>query len=306
LDLLPPPPSEVPPGTRQATEEVGLAVMLPPLQLLSLAPSVVRAAADVVGMFRTNYTMSSRTMSAQGTPLVAQVARTLQTSGSGVTVSVDGFATASPTSPLLTGFWDLDKERQDLTTASIGLRSTVAAKADVIAGLKKDREATATALLKVLGEEKPGDLLRQRLADLDARMATEQAGAARETAVLAVVDDVLGVVSAFTNAALTSPAGERAPLLSALARESIHEGDHGASHVLFVSLDSVGADVVSPASQLRNVEYVKYVGGMQMTFILYSVGDRKVVDSGVERRLKLATLDLDSGSVTMGAESELR
>ena len=124
-------------------------------------------------------------------------------------------------------------------------------------------------------------------------------------ATLSVVDAAVADYDAFETAIRTSPSGERSPLLSALARELLHR-TNGPSHVLFVSVDSVGADVAAPQSQLAPTDHVRYFGGMQVSYLLYDVRKGKLVAAEVERRLASAKLDLKTGQLTPAATSELR
>ena len=93
--------------------------------------------------------------------------------------------------------------------------------------------------------------------------------------------------------------------MSALARESLH-GKNAPSHVLFVSLDSVGAEVAAPASQLGKSDDVSYLGGLQVSYLVYEVTKAAVVAAGVERRLASARLNLKDGTLSTQATSELR
>lgn len=93
--------------------------------------------------------------------------------------------------------------------------------------------------------------------------------------------------------------------MSALARESLH-GKNAPSHVLFVSLDSVGAEVATPASQLGKSDDVSYLGGLQVSYLVYEVSKAAVVAAGVERRLASARLSLKDGTLSTQATSELR
>jgi hypothetical protein len=295
-----------PPQPVQPLAEFAPALVPPALQLLAAAPKAVGAVADIIGMFRTNYTMASRTMSAKGTPMLAQVAANLRNADASVNVIVDSFATVSKTSPLLERIRRLDADRRELTRASVEVRARVATTTEQVAALKKDREATSAALIKVLADDKAGERLSGRLEELDARIAKVQSEGSRETNVVTLVDTVLAAVASFMSAALSAPPGGRAPLLAALARECIHLGEGGPSHVLFVSLDTVGADFASPASQLKDTKHVKYIGGMQVSFLLYSLNKGHVVAAGSERRVKHATLDLDRGMWKVDTVDELR
>ena len=278
----------------------------PVVAALGALPKVVGGLADIVGMFRTNYAMSSRTMSPEGTPIAVQVANLLLTRTTGIGVSIDGFATlGSDASELLGELESMRSQRQQLETDTLPVRARVAKATSAIATLLKDRTATHASLLKVLEADKDGARLQERLAALDDQIATHQSASAQDVATLSVVDAAVADYDAFETAIRTSPSGERSPLLSALARELLHR-TNGPSHVLFVSVDSVGADVAAPQSQLAPTDHVRYFGGMQVSYLLYDVRKGKLVAAEVERRLASAKLDLKTGQLTPAATGELR
>jgi hypothetical protein len=278
----------------------------PVVSALGALPKIVGGVADIAGMFRTNYAMSSRTMSAEGTPVAAQVASLLLTQSSGVAVSLDGFATVrADASELLTELDEVRNRRRQLEIDSIPVRERVAQVTSVIATLSADRTATQASLLKVLEANKDATQLAERLAAIDEQIGHHQIESAHDVATLAVVHAAVAAHDAFEMATRTAAAGERAPLLSALAREQLHR-PNGPSHVLFVSVDSVGADIATPQSQLGETDYVRYFGGMQVSYLLYEVSSGRVVAAEVERRIASAKLDLKGGQLTTTATSELR
>ena len=282
---------------------VGLTTAAALLPVISAVPKLVGGFADVVGMLRTNYALASRTMSPTGTPLLAEVARTLNNID--VRVSLDGFSTVNSSSPLLTRFKELLTKRQEVSDASAELRTRAKVSSEALTDLRADRQATLTSLLKALESDKSAEQLQSRLQELGNSITNPREVTGRYAVALEFVDGVLAQIDGFTKAALTPTAsGGRSPLLAALAREALH-GSDGPSHILFVSLDSAGADTASPASQTRNTEYVRYIGGMQVSYFLYSVHDRVLVASGVERRIKQVTHSLKDGQTRVDSVDEL-
>jgi hypothetical protein len=275
------------------------------LGAVSAAPQIIGLAADLVGMFRTNYTMSSRTMTPDGTSLVTQVAKTLAALP-GVTVMIDGLMTTDlESSALLKRLGDARDLRWQLAEESSDLRQRVAAAKAAIDTMVEDRTATRTTLLSVMGDGKDGAALDGRLKSIDEQISTMRAGSLRDTTLLDSVDAAIAAYGEFQTAALSAPEGGRPPLLAAMARECLHD-ETRPTHVLFVSVDSIGADVATPESQLARTGYVRYFGGLQVSYMLYDVAEGRVTAAEVERRLGSMRLALDGGEMVPGATSELR
>ncbi|NAZ85038.1 hypothetical protein [Kineococcus indalonis] len=318
-----------PPGPGQSAEDLALQAAGTPMALgvpavsnlaaaltpaglvpaaLAALPAVVGGVADVAGMLRTNYTVSSRTMTTSGTPLLAEVARNLTSRG--VRVSIDGFGHVDGRSGLLGEFTELLGASRTLRTATIAARTERSMFERAVEELKEERRSTLASYLEVLERDEPApapaQALKAHLADLDQRVAEHVAVGARLAPAVTFVDSVIAEVDAFAAACTTPSGGTRSPLLAALAREALFSEGSGVTHVLFVSLDSTGSETAAPQSALRNVDHLRYVAGMQASFILCSVANGSVVDSGVQRRLKHATLDLGNGTVSTGAVSDLK
>lgn len=280
--------------------------------LLPVAVAAVTAAvklpglvADLVGMFRTNYTMSSRTMTPDGTSLIVEVAKAVEAIP-GVTVMVDGLTTVRPeSSKLLSAISEARALRLQLDQASLSLRQRVALAEAAITTLSDDRAATRTSLLKVLESDKDESRLDARLKDLDQQISSARADSLGDSTLLASIDAAIAAYDAFEVAVQTAPQGGRSPLVAALARECLHDEAHP-THVLFVSIDSLGADVATPQSQLAKADFVRYFGGLQVSYLLYEVSKGRVSAAEVERRLGSMRLALDGGEMVLGSTTELR
>lgn len=271
--------------------------------VVEAAPKLVGAVADLAGLLRTNYAVSSRTMTTEGTPVVAAVAFALKQAN--IEVSVDGFEAISSTSPLVADLQALLQKRDRLVADTLGRRSAAAAARAQLDRIEKDRAATATQLIKNLAEGSASTALEERVAALDRHLEAGLAAAGELLAIVALVDQTVTAVTAWTDALVATSPGGRAPLLAALAREALELGEDGPTHVLFVSLDSAGADIATPASQIQSTKKLSYSGGVQVSFMLYNVETRKVVAADVRGRVHQATYDLKTGSLKIGAGFDL-
>jgi hypothetical protein len=170
--------------------------------------------------------------------------------------------------------------------------------------LDTDRAATAAAIIEQLADDKDATALRGRLLELDNDIATLDSSSAGLRNRLAFVDQVIATVTTFLAAILTPVDGGRSPLLAALSREKLFTSD-GPSHVLFVSLDCAGAEVITPTSQMAKTDHILYAGGSQISYFLYSVAEHVLVASGVGATIKHVDQSLRSGAVTVQGLAEL-
>lgn len=271
---------------------------------LGAAPKVVGEFADVVGLFRTSYTVAARTVSATGTPVVAEVAKAVTRNLPRVVVHVDAF-TATPDvqhSPLLQQWAQLQTACDELAHATVSLQAHTAALTAAQGRLEGDRSTYVAAVVDAVKAGRPADAAQALVAQLDEKLAVTDPQAQRARAVLDYAQETLATVSTLLAAAVTAPPGGRAPLQAAAAREPLHAAS---GHVLFVSLDSIGADVITPASQLAKSDFARYAGGLQVSWMVYDVARRAVVAANVKRQLGVATLDLSNGRVTINSSTEL-
>jgi len=299
---LTPPPAQ-PSGGGDTTAQDGPRLVAPAvaLELLVAVPKIIASAADVVGMFRTNYTVAARTMTPEATPLLAHVARILMAAQ--IKVRIDGFEVLHD-SPVVASARALADSLDVIVNASTSLRSEVSIASRRLATLDTDRGATATALIKQLAEEKNDGTLRARLHELDQEIERLDGSAASSRNRLAFVDQVIATTTAFLAALLTPVDGGRSPLLAAVSREGLFTSD-GPKHVLFVSLDCAGAEVITPTSQMAKTDHILYSGGSQISYLLYSVADHSIVASGVGATVKHVDQSLRSGTITVQGLSEL-
>ena len=143
--------AEPPNGTGLESLTVGTALVA--------APAMVGAAASLVGMFRSDYSIESRSVTIGSTPLAAAVTRHLLAAG--VKVSVDGFNVLD--SPLDELFLDTRAKRVELERAKAKLNAEAIAPSErVVEDLRADRAAAEAAYQKALGTD-GADKLRERV-----------------------------------------------------------------------------------------------------------------------------------------------
>lgn len=268
-------------------------------------PKILGAVADIRGLFRTRYTFTAATISASGTPLIAEVAGTLAKQLPGAELMVDGFGGVPEDSAIIARWTAIDVSYQRVVQRTVSLRSASAHGAAKIAALEASRDAFHAAVVKaVAAGENPVELDR-RVALLDAELDDERAKISSTDTALALVDAALVEATAAADQLVAGTDGDRPPLLAAVAREELHK-EGSPTHVLFVSLDSIGGDIATPESAMKNPQHLLYLGGAAFSFMIYNTTRRRVVAAGTRRLAKLAKLELGSGTLTIDREIDFR
>lgn len=275
------------------------------ISLLGAAPAVIGTVADVVGMFRTNYSLSGRVMTPQGTPLVAEVARALCRRD--VAAVVDGFHLAAP-SPLLEQISDAQKLRRQVAATVAEQRAQMAARQARIKRLEAEVASVLASCLKVAEKNESTEQLDVRLAVVKSELSDQEADVAIDVGRVAFADAVTAGFDAFLTAVMTAPGDGMAPIIGAVMREALGSGG-GVTHVLFVSLDSVGAETVTTEARFGRDGEVRYVGGLQVTHMVADVATGETVGAGTTQWLTRVTYDLENGqmrgrnTVSLGREA---
>jgi hypothetical protein len=249
-------------------ESVTAAVALP--VILGLAG----LASTVVGLFRADYSVSSRTVTADKLGLIAEVAKGLRAKNRAVVLPGLGLVKESR---LLTRAQELVKRRYKLD-ARIGAYEG-AKITPVTHRLDADRARLAQlqkasdqyhAEGKSAERKRNDELIASVIAEIQEREGDPTYSDGRAS--IAAARSVLGAFDAAVSALATAPsAGGYAPLMAAALRELIKlaVGAGGRSaHVLYVDVSSAGADVVSRAGSVRGDAKAAFLGATGVTFLL--------------------------------------
>lgn len=238
---------------------IGLALTLPAL------------AADFIGLFKTNYTIGSRTVSISAVALQAEVASQL-TSDAKVTVELPGFA--------LIGASTIFARFNDLMTKQFDLESRVAyvkaMRTDPIGEQVKDRQDEVTQLLaafaKALGEQ-PANAAGLKEAIQAARTAIRRLSTReyeRETAAVVAATGLIGAIDSFASSISTVAEGQAYSMLAAAAlREHVRGAGTHPTHLLYVEVVSAGGEVVTAEHNFRDSK-LGVVAGVQVAYLLSS------------------------------------
>lgn len=296
------PPAKEPEEPRVEALGVPLAAVTPGL---AVAEGVVGGAAGIAAMFRNDYTISSRETKVGSTPLVAAVASELASATR--TVVVDGFELVIG-SRVLADFNAARAQRRRLEHAKIEQEQSIAADAansDALRARVKDAGADYD---KALAEAKSGvDLknLEDNLHALQSRLAELDAALAEPRAVIAVASAAAARFDAFATVVTTLPAGAPyPPLVSAALREQLHaQRDAKVTHVLFVEVDTAGAETVAIRSLFR--QRARFVGGLHVSYLLLAVEVNKIVKAGTAAGIRQMNYRLRTGKLEHQGSADL-
>jgi len=288
-------PSKPEPERRPAAEKL---VGAPPAAAAASAvPAYVGAVADVIGLFRTDYTITGRDVVLQPPALLAAAARRLR--GLGANVIVDGFTLLSSGS-VLDRFDQLRRGRDDLLVAITKLDKTVIAPEQA----ELDRRVAllaeqAAAYDKQRDTGKEDTAIKQRVDELQAQVDEQTIATAGPAAASAQAHTVLDAVDAFVAAVTAAPQTGYPPLVAAAIRERLHATDETRiSHVLCLTIGSAGGDTITRKSLFRASGIVGYVGGCQITHLMLDTAQGFLVTSGSQALTATLRYDLKSNRVT--------
>ena len=272
---------------------------LGPIGLLAAAPAVIGGVADVVGMFRSNYTIAAADVQMGATPLVAGVAGELRRLGRAVVV--DDFRVLD--SPLIGDFFSAREQRLELERQLAELaQRRVEGAGRRIDDLRADRTDAAAAYDKALCADAlpPGaDTLRRRLEQLDGDIAKAEIAVAPWRALQAAARAAADRWDAFATAVVTAGPGDPyPPLVAAARRERLHANARRVRRVLYVGVEGTGGETITRRSLFRSNDRLGIVGGAQLSWLLLDAENDTLLDGGTKPVLGQLTYDLDDARVT--------
>lgn len=285
----------------EAAEELagarGASMELAFVPALTGAAAIVGAAASLVGMFRTDYSISAKEVAIGATPLVAAVAKRLL--GNEGAVCVDGFYTLR-NSATINQFWQARAKRNALERRCLTLKAKSVQPSDrLLEDLRAELKETSAAYSKALGEAKaPPNLgsLRNRLRATRRAIRKAENDSAVTRSRVAVAEVSVAQFDAFSTAvSTTAKEGEYPPLVAAAIREGLHNDAY--THVLFVGIEGSAAETITRKSFFRRSGQVGYMGGAEVSYLLLDLKSNALVAAGNKTLLSHLNYDLDTSSV---------
>lgn len=251
--------------------------MAPLVPLLAAAPAVVSSVADIVGYFKTDYTVKGLTVDISGDALVAEVAGKIKDHH----VQIFNFNLAKE-SELITEWSNLVEQKQtldkDKELVKIQVVEPVTAR---IASLKEEGAALQVKLdhLTQPAEETERNAVREQLNQCRQGIVYAQSLLSRAQRAVANADTLSHAFGEFmTSLTATSDPASPPLWLQAAVRQQIRQ--QGITHLLYLKIVSSGGEAITKKSFLSSGQ-TSYLGGAAVAYVLASA-DGKVELAGTE------------------------
>jgi len=272
-------------------------------------PGALGAAIDMLGLLRTDYTLTASAVTPGPAELVTLTAGHL--AAAGLTVEADAFSTvrASPSTRQLTSLLDArDDTVKDLAELQSSLAPVEAELAGIATRAAIVEEEWAKAVTDETGKLKSG-ALRQAADDLArlARRREKAAGPARTLVTYA--QQVVADVDAAVITLLQAPEGGEAPLFTAARRERLEARDDAqdiVTHVLYITLDAVAADAVTRRSILGTSGLLRFLAAGNASWLLLESATGTIDSGGQQSLADVMTFSLEDGTATYSDTPELQ
>jgi hypothetical protein len=261
----------------------------------AVIPTIIGAAAGLLGMFRTNYSITGKDFTIGTTPLLAAVTRKLLEAGVGL--SVEHFSLAE--GAIITKFDATRTKRLELEHRSRESRKKVQDADRILADLRMRLKETSASLLAAISENKAETIisaLRQDLATLEGRIKSAEDSVSGDRANLALADTVCTRFDTFAASVITpGKDGGYPPLVAAAMWERLRDESNGYTHVLYVAVEGAGGETITNQSYLGKTGVVVFMGGAQISYLLLDVKTKATVSAGTQPLLGRMTYDLKRG-----------
>jgi hypothetical protein len=270
----------------------------------SPVPGALGAAADLLGLLRTDYAITATAVTANPSELeTLTAARLAKASGNGgsshgpIRVEADTYTTLRH-SPSNDSLRSLLEKRDVLALQTVELREVLTPVEAELTAIKsrlstlEQEWATAVAEQKDVAKD-----LRAAVDSLarDAGARENLAGPARTLA--AHVERVLTETDEAVAALLRGGEDGPAPLLMAAMRERLdaEEESERFTHVLYVNVDALGADAITRRSILGTSGRIRFVGAGSASWLLLDASDGTISDGGQVNLADVMAFDLEGG-----------
>jgi hypothetical protein len=267
------------------------------------------AAINLLGLLRTDYTITATSVSAAPSELATLTAAHLTRTpavgdgGAPVTVKVeaDSFAITGP-SPAAELFAGVLKLRDSTVMKLSGLQAILAPAQAELTAINTRTTTVEQAWAAAIADKKDdgGDIaLLQTILDTLAAQAArrEQAIGAAATAATSAQQFVTDIDTAMTALLQVPAAGGDAPLYTAVRNERIGQAvsSRKITHVLYVNLDAIAADAVTRQSILGTSGRIRFLSAGNASWLLLNTADGAIAGGGQESLADVATFSLETG-----------
>jgi hypothetical protein len=269
---------------------------LAPVLALPAILAIANLASGIFGLFRSDYSVSSRDVTPDKLGLIAEVAAGL--SGQSKTVILPGFGLVNE-SALINKFRALVVRRYELERRIAYLDNGKVLPAtqelDALRARLAKLEEAADGYFADGSKDDAWKKAQELITTVSAKIKEKSADAAlsADRSNVATGRSVLTAFDAAATALTTPPATGYPPLIAAALREKVKmlaAAKGGSPHLLFVDVSSAGADAVTRSSGGLNGARAAFIGGVGVTYFLADAEGR-LVSSGTFHRVSASIFD---------------
>jgi hypothetical protein len=256
-------------------------------------PALIGAAAGLIGMFRTNYSITGKDFTIGTTPLVAAVTEKLLAVNTEVTI--EHFSLLD--SQIITEFEEARKARRELDRRSQEKSKAVHETDRRIADLRTLLKESSAAYPTILAEGKTGSkALWDLIESLRKDIADAEKGVAVDRALVTLGETVGARFDTFATAATaSSKEGSYPPLVAAAIQERLRAEPKRYTHVLYVAVEGAGGETITRQANFIKSGVAVFMGGAQVSYLLLSVATNTTTVAGTESLLGQLRYELKNG-----------
>jgi hypothetical protein len=269
--LAPPAP---PAGAPAGYQPDAFAVPIPSQAAITAASGIVGLATDVVGMFKSDYSVQGRDVTLGYTALAAAVAQHLNAAGR--TIVIDGFTDLRNTTTL-TSLDELLDARAKLDALAQQRQALELDRTSAEIDALNARITAATgAYDKAREDGKDVSGTQALIAELTAQLAAKQSAAyVQLKALVAAATALIASFDQYVTAMSAVPSGQNyPPIVAAALRDVLHDGIQvgdgrkTVGFVLYLEVTGAGGDLITRSGLFSSNRKVGVVGALQATYLL--------------------------------------
>ena len=306
-------------GDLGAVQETAAGEAAGPAAAGGVPAGALGAAVGLLGLLRTDYTITATTVSAVPTELAtltaAQLAKQHRAQKPGadgaprkVTVEADDFSTMRPSSSTdrFAAILEVrDSAVQALSALQARLAPVEAELTSINARFTAVEQAWTTA---IAGNKEPAATmaLRSEVRELAEQASRREKAAGPARVVVTQAQQVITDADAAATALLQAPEGDEAPLLTTVRRERLDAavGSEKITHVLYVKLDVVASDAVTRRSILGTSGRIRFLSAGNASWLLLETSSGTIAGGGQVSLADVMTFSLENGTARFKKDGE--
>jgi hypothetical protein len=260
---------------------------------LTVAKSLIGAAADVASFFRSDFSIKARDVAVGATPLAAAICERLSEQAA---IEVDRLLRLDGKTGILAQFRGALDARMKLKRLSAILKARVVDPSTrELEALRAELTSKSTAKNAEKDADRRKELGEEEL-ELRRKIASAETNAGPAAGAVASADALVSGFDGLAEKLTGSPEGGGLPPLGVAAiRERLHVGEKPYTHVLFAGVESTGGESIARKSIWPWWNTLTFLGGAQLSYLLVDVRENTVKAAGTESLLARMKLNLSTG-----------